>query len=656
MRSGFPRLLSPLSLGKRTLKNRIALTAHGDRFAKNGLVTEGLISHYERRAAGEVGLIVALGSAPIHAGASGSNPYLVSLWDDNNEPLLTAMAARIHAHGALLLGQATHRGPRERPTGPDAVVLAPSAVPGAPPTGSPAVLRTAEIRQLVQAYAQAARRLERCGFDGIQITALGSHLIEQFWSPVLNCRTDSYGGDPQNRMRFGLEVLEAVAEAVSEDFLISFRMSGDLMTDAVGLAPEDLLGIAQKLDDLGRIDLFDISGGSGFSTATHTGVVPTDDFPTSCYNHLARTVRERVSAPVLVAGRILNPEAAEKALTEGACDVVGMTRALIADPLLPFRVRSGAVERIRPCIAINEGCRRVLGANVLACTVNPEVGDSVYTEPPLPATPRRILVVGGGPAGLEAARVAAERTHNVILIEQAKGLGGQVNLAALSPLRPHLGLHVNWLTNEVHRLGVEVMLDTVATQELVADLQPEALIIGTGSASYLPIELADLSCPAATDVALLDGDIRIRSGSRVVVYDVEGYHRGGNIAAFAAEAGAHVDLVTPFSVAAENIEGPLKRGMHRQLEAHKVSIWPRQRLVGANGRRLLLQDVWTDSSTIAPEADMVVVVGYYRSNARLYDELLTQESDIEIHLVGDARAPRLLRNAISEGARAGISL
>lgn len=657
MPDGFPRLLSPLKVGSHTIRNRIALTAHGDRFAVDGLVSDRLVAHYEQRAAGEVGLIVALGSAPVHAGSSGSNPALVSLWDDRNDPLLAVMSARVHAHGAVLLGQATHRGPRERPPGRDAAVMAPSARPGAPPTGSPAVMRTDEISQLVRDYATAARRLERCGFDGIQITALGSHLIEQFWSPMLNRRTDSYGGDLQNRMRFGLEVVQAVADAVTDDFLITFRMSGDLLTDALGLLPLDLLRIAQDMDGLGRIDLFDISGGSGFSTATHTGCVPTDDFPTSCYNDLAKTIREHVSAPVLVAGRILTPEDAEQALTDGACDVVGMTRALIADPQLPRWVRTRSTVRIRPCIAINEGCRRVLGANILACTVNPEVGDGAFAEPFKPAAqPRVLVVVGGGPAGMEAARVAAERGHKVTLIERASKLGGQVIVAAQAPLRPHFGRHVAWQAAELYRLGVEVCLDTVATQEVIADLQSDAIVIATGSAGYIPEEVHELSCPAATDVDVYLGKLRIRKDERVIIYDAEGYHRGGNIAAFASVAGAQVELVTPFSAAAENLEASNKRGMYKQLHEHGVIISTRQQLLGVEAGCLQTQDVWTDSLQSIPQADLVVFVGYYRSDTSLYDQLLAKRSDAQVLLVGDARAPRLLRNAISEGARAALEL
>jgi len=384
--------------------------------------------------------------------------------------------------------------------------------------------------------------------------------------------------------------------------------------------------------------------------------VPTDDFPTSCYNHLAHNIREHVSAPVLVAGRILSPEDAEKALAEGACDVVGMTRALIADPLLPRRVRTGAVDRIRPCIAINEGCRRVVGGNTLSCTVNPEVGDSAFIEPFKHVTPRRVVVVGGGPAGMEAARVAAERGHEVILLERDGGMGGQIVLAARSSSRPHLGRHVTWLASELARLGVETRLGTAANREVVASLHPDALVVSTGSTSYLPDQARDLSCSTATDVDVIDGSVRVEAGSRVVVYDAEGYHRGGSVSVLAVEAGAHVELVTPFSVAAENLEPPNKRGMYRQLDAHQVRTSPSRRLIGGRGKNLLTQDVWTDSREEVADADLVIFVGYQRADTRLYDELLAESADVEVHLVGDARAPRLLRNAISEGAHAGLAV
>lgn len=649
------RLLSAFDVGTHHVKNRIALTAHGDRFANGGLVSERLIAHYERRALGGAGLIVALGSAPIHRGFSGgSNEALVSLWNKENDRLLLSMSERIHAHGATLLAQATHRGQRERPSGSNPLVVAPSSYPGTPPNGAPAVLQEVQIRELVQAYSDAAARLEQCGFDGIEVTAAPSHLIENFWSPVLNRRTDAYGGALGNRLRFGIEVLEAIDRSVSKDFLIAFRMSGDLFTDDLGLSKDDLLEIAHIMDLSCRIDLFDITGGSGLDAATHAAAVPTDDLPVRCYNYLANRVRREVSAPVLVAGRILDADSAEKSIRDGDCDMVGMTRALLADPDLPLRVASKETSRIRPCIAINEGCRRVVAGHQVACSVNPEVGNMTLGVPlNHRRRSRQIAVVGAGPAGMEAARVMSERGFQVIVVEQREQVGGQIAIAAKCRTRPHLGDHIAWLRRELKRLSVDVRVGVTADAQMVQDLHPDAVVIATGARSYIPIAAKDLSGRAATDVDILAGRVVIKPGQRLVVYDAEGYHRGGSIAVYGSDAGAEVQLITPFASASENLESPNKRAMYRQLSERRVRVWSSSRIHGSHAGRMVTRNVWTTGLQTHDAADLHVFVGYYESETALVRTLEVELPLVETHLIGDARAPRLLRNAVYEGAEVG---
>lgn len=649
------RLLSAFDVGTHHVKNRIALTAHGDRFADGGLVSERLIAHYERRAMGGVGLVVALGSAPVHRGFSGgSNEALVSLWNKDNDSLLLGMSERIHAHGATLLGQATHRGQRERPSGSNPLVVAPSSYPGTPPNGAPAVLREVQIRELVRAYSDAAARLEQSGFDGIEITASPSHLIENFWSPVLNRRRDAYGGALGNRLRFGIEVLEAIDRSVSKEFLIAFRMSGDLFTDDLGLSKDDLLEIAHVMDVSCRIDLFDITGGSGLDAATHAAAVPTDDLPVRCYNALANRIRREVNAPVLVAGRILDADSGEKSIHDGDCDMVGMTRALLADPDLPLRITSKETGRIRPCIAINEGCRRVVAGYQVACSVNPEVGNMTLGGPLNHRTrSRHILVVGAGPAGMEAARVASERGFQVSVVEQGGQVGGQIAIAAQCQTRPHLGGHIAWLRRELQRLSVDVRLGVTGDARMVQDLHPDAVVIATGARSYVPSVAKDLSGRAVTDVDILTGRIVIEPGLRLVVYDAEGYHRGGSIATFGADAGAEVQMITPFASPSENLESPNKRAMYRQLSERCIKVSSSSRIHGSLDGRLVTRNVWTNGLHTHDAADLHVFVGYYESETAFARTVERELPLVETHLIGDARAPRLLRNAVYEGAEVG---
>ena len=653
--STFPQLFSSLRLGQREVRNRIVSTAHGEQWSGDGLVSERLIQYYERRAKGGTGLLITFGSATVLESAATSST--VSLWDERNEAPLAEMARRVHAHGSLLLAQATHRGTRERPRGLDDPLQAPSAMPAASKLGylgAPHILGTQEIEQILKAYASAARRLHRCGWDGVELTSLGTHLMEQFWSPVLNTRTDRYGGTFDNRMRFSLEVLERVAAAVPDSFLICFRISGDPYTDLLGLSPDDMLTIAARLDAVKRIDLFSISGGSGFSTETHAAVVPNDTYPTGTYNHLARRMKQRLSVPILVAGRILGASDAEAALAAGDCDLVGMTRALIADPDLPLHARSGDSVRTRPCIAINEGCRRVTLGMSLACSVNPGVADASLADFAPAARPRLVCVVGGGPAGMEAARVAASRGHRVKLLESSSRLGGQMYDYASVVGHPHLLGHVQWLERELERLGVEVVLGSAATKDAIFATMPAVVVVATGAQTRLPAEAYGLTMRACTDVEVSNGSVRIEPGSNVIVVDHEGRLRGPSIAcAIAAAGAAQVELVLPYESACENLEPPNKPAIFKRLADSRVVCRPHLYLVGPRDGALCFRDSWSGRTDAVAEADLVVFAGHREAQAGLAEELRAARPELELLLAGDCRAPRMLRNAVSEGVRAG---
>lgn len=644
-------LLSRFEFGGKTLRNRIVCTAHGEQWASGGLLNEHHLTYYTRRAQGGAGLLITFGSAPVCQTASTANT--VSLWNPQNEPMLRELASRVHAHGALIMAQASHRGPRERPADPDAVLQAPSPARGADKLtyqGTPHVLTRDEIVGIVEDYARAAAMLDRAGYDGIEITALGTHLIEQFWSPTLNTRTDAYGGNFENRIRFAIEVLKAVDDAVSDDFLIAFRLSCDPQTDLLGLAPDDMLTIAKRLDDEGLIDLFDVSGGSGVNMETHTGVVPTDTFPVAPYADLSRRMKRNLSVPILMAGRILTPDQGEEALANESCDLVAMTRALIADPDLPARTIAGETIRIRPCIAINEGCRRVTLGRSLACSVNPAVADTGLDRfPQADDTSRVVTVVGGGPGGLEAARVAAERGLDVTLLEASDKLGGQMNDYAALVRHPHLLDHIDWLTRELERLGVAIELNTAADETMITGSNA-AFIIATGAETTLPPEATALTSCACTDVDVIRGVVEPREGARVTVYDAEGRQRGALIAAQLAERhGAEVAFVFPNDAPCEHLEPPNRSAIFRRLAAGGISVRPHHFLVPAIKGAAAFRDSWSDEIHV-PEADVVVFAGYRRPVAMP----TRSASTVSVQTIGDSRSPRLLRNAISEATKAAL--
>ena len=655
----FPQLLSPLQVGRKEARNRIVSTAHGEQWAHGGLITEHLIQYHERRAAGGTGLLVTFGSASIYPAAA--NASLVSLWDERNEPGLTEMAARVRAHGALLLAQATHRGIRETPMGADDPLQAPSPLPGSLKQGylgAPQILSIRDIEAIVEAYGDAAARLQRCGWDGVELTALGTHLMEQFWSPVSNTRMDRYGGDLDGRMRFSFEILQRVAEVVSPDFLVCFRISGDPASDLLGLSEDDLTMIARKLDAFGRVDVFSVSGGSGVNIVTHAAAVPNDTFPVSVYNYVGRRMKTALSAPVIVAGRILTPADAETALSNGDCDLVAMTRALIADPDLPRRAAAGEVSRIRPCIAINEGCRRVTIGKSLACSVNAGVADAAVAD--FAPAPRRrfVSVVGGGPGGMEAARVAAERGHQVKLYERSGRLGGQMHAYARVAGHPHLMRHVEWLESELHRLGVDILLHSDVGPDRALEGAPDTVILATGARVTLPPEARGLRGAIGTEMDVIDGMLDIIPGTSVLVFDFEGRLRGPSIACLAAEKNAsRVELAFAHDVVSENLEPPNKPAIFRRLAEAGVICTASHILIEPGNTGLVrLRDIWTDRIRILKDVDVVVFTGYRVAETWLSEELRAARPELELHVVGDGRAPRMLRNAVAEGARAGAAV
>lgn len=644
-------LFSPLEIGKVRFKNRISSTAHGENLADSGLLTDRLARYHVRRAEGGVGLIVAFGSASVDPRAA--YPTSVALWNPANEQALRQLATDVHAHGTVLLAQATHRGVRENPSEPNGVLFGPSALNGGPPMGAAHVLAQQEIDGIVRCFATAASVLAKCGWDGIEITSFGTHLIEQFWSPKLNRREDRYGGSLVNRMRFGIEVIEAVASSVPADFIVAFRMTADPMTDELGLGPADMLEIAERMDGLGRIDLFDISGGSGMSPATHAASVPTDTFPRSCYNHLARAVRARVSVPVLLAGRILDLDEAESAVAAGDCDLVGMTRALIADPDLPKAQTKGATPP-RPCIAINEGCRRVVNGLSLACTVNPAVAEPSLEHLATAAYAKKVVIVGGGPAGMEAARVAAERGHEVVLYEREERLGGCVAIAARAPNRPSLLRHIEWCERRLSALGVDLRMNSESSASDIAREDADLVVLATGAEDVVPDEAKELNV-AVTDVDLLTATVQPAEGMHVVVYDQEGHGRGATAALLARACRADVHLVTPGTAPCDKLEPPNRPATLRELAASEIQVLTSYRFKEVHTDEICFTELWTGAERRI-RADFVVFVGFRSARTALADAMEDVLPDIPKVVIGDCYAPRMLRHAIADGVRVGATI
>ncbi len=643
--------MSPFELRGRMLRNRIVSTPHATGWSHDGHIDQSEIDYHIRKAAGGAGLVMTFGSASVDPTTQASYGS-IALWDERNEPALRALADGIHRHGALCMSQMTHMGRRGNSLTSGVPLRAPSDLPEGSHLEVPVPLEADELPAIVERFAAAARRLAECGWDGAEVTSFGGHLIEQFFDPQVNTRTDAYGGSLENRTRFGREVLEAVRAAVPDDFIVGLRMASDQCLTG-GLGTDDMIEIARQLTSTGAVDLLSVSGGTGATRLATAYFVPGDELPEGVYNERAARFRQALGIPVLVAGRNVEPEVAEAAVADGV-DLVAMTRAIIADPDLPKKIMTG--ERKRPCISLNEGCigRLYLGLPMW-CSVNPAIREPELAQLTVASTPGRVVIVGGGVAGLEAARAAALRGHQVVLFERRPDLGGRARLAAERRGRERWRLYIDWLHDEAVDAGVEIRLGASADATAVLAENPDAVILATGS------RLRDSAGPSGT--ALLDVDALLEFGlpageiSRALVLDDE----GGFLAPTAAEAlvaaGCTVEIATTHTSVGMLIDPTQQPFVLRRLGLARVVQSPNlEWLPTDSANSVELRNLYTEEVERREGVDLVVVAGRRRGETSLRDALQSEAPELPVTLVGDALAPRTLLDAVAEGARAGATI
>jgi len=654
----FQHLFTPLRLGHVTLRNRIVSTPHATRFGKDGYVTERYIRYHREKSRGGAGLVQCFGSMSIHP----SSPVLdwngIKNWDDSSVPSFEAFARAIHAEGAHVMAQITHRGRRGWSGPGEQALVAPSDVPERENREIPHTLDRAAIVDIVRAFAAGALRLKRAGFDGADLCAYARHLIDQFWVPSVNRRTDEYGGSFENRLRFAVEVIGAIRAAVGREFILGMRVSGDeLIPD--GLHLEDVVEIVRALDALGQLDYFTVSGSTGETPRFHQKLMPFADAPQGVYAPLAARIRQEVRVPVIYAGRVVDPRHAERLLADGACDLVAMTRALMADPWMPRKAAEGRLDDIRMCVGMQEGC---LGRSnrglTLSCSQNPVTGREGELGELAPAsTRRRVVVAGGGPAGLEAARIAALRGHDVILYERTAALGGQVLVAARAPLRPGYGEAVHWLARQLRKTTATVRLLTEATVERILADRPDAVIVATGAVPRRA-EVPGADRPGVVTVEDVLSGAAV-AGPRVVVVDGTGRVQAGLAADYLAIEGRAVSILTPHHTVCDNTEGSTKEPLLERLYQRDVAMIVDTALVaieadGAGRLRMRAANEYSGRELTLDGVDTVVLAYGARAVDGLYAAL--QGRVPEVVLVGDAMAPRLLHDALLEGTRAARRL
>lgn len=627
--AAYPRLFTPLDLGPLTLANRIVFTAHLTNYAVDGAFTAQHAAYYGERAAGGTGLVITE-EVSVHPD---DRPY---------EKLANApdrrVADAVHAHGVPVLAQLNHNGAQADGTYSRAAVVAPSPVPDPQFREVPRVLTTGELASLVEDYARAAETVVAAGFDGVEIQGSHSSLVRQLLSPATNRRTDRYA----DRDLFLREVLTAVRDAVGAKVL-GVRLAGDeLLSDGIGLgeAVATVRGLARLVDH--------VTTSIGLATTSLHAVIPSMATPHGYAHHLTRALKEAAGVPVIGVGRFTTPEQAEAALEQGVCDLVGIVRGQVADPSWAAKARRGRAGDIRSCLSCNQECVGRTGTNRwLGCVQNPRAGrESV----PLPApTPRRrVLVVGGGPAGLQAATTAAGRGHHVILVEAGAELGGQIRLAAAAPGRAQLGDLTRGLERECRRAGVHIRTSTRLDTLGVRVEQVDVVVLATGSVPQRPA-WADESVVDVRDV--LAG--RAQPCGRVLVVDEVGGHHAVSVAELLAGRGCAVTTVTAGMVAAQDLATTLDlEGWHRR--AHALGVVQRTDCVvqSCSAGTVVLLHHPTGSVTAQPY-DSVVHCGQPAPDDALWHALAGTP---ELYRIGDCLAPRQAHAATVEGHRVGLTV
>ena len=652
----FDNLFTSLNLGRVTSPNRICLLAHRTNFARKGRLNERHIAYYRRRAQGGCGLII-LGELAVHPA---DRPWEGLI--EAHRPEVVAdfqkLTDAVHQFDTRIMAQLNHCGFQSSGYVTRKAILGPSAVADIVFGETCKPMEPEDFSELTDAYGQAALRVKQGGFDGLEIDMGPESLLRQFLSPISNHRGDEYGGSLENRMAFPLKIVTTVREAVGRDFTIGVCLCADEKFWG-GITPEESVPMAQALEASGAVDFINVAVGTYYNLHL---IMPSMHVPFGFFIDVAEQIKNGIGIPVIAGHQIGFPGKAEQLIAHGKADMVGYVRALISDPDMVKKTRESRVADIRYCVKDNKGCvGRISQSKTLGCIQNPEVGCEALTgDPiwPLIRQKKKVIVVGAGPSGMEAARVAHERGHDVTVYEKADAVGGQVKLIGMRPGRGNMQGVIRYLKHMLTEHGVPIQTGVTATPELILEEAPDAVVVATGSVPVSKPFPGDYGPPAVLNGwDVIQGTHPV--GEKVLFVDEDGGHHAMATAELLAEKGKKVDMVTSDLFIGIELapRGELYLGRQRLLQkgvTFRTDLDILQIDVSKGGLSVKARDIYTNESIRYEDYDTVVLDVGNTVDDGLYHHLKGQGK--EVYRTGDCVAPRGIDMAIIEGRRVGEQL
>lgn len=634
-------LFSPCRIGTIEVKNRIVMPPMQTSYADHkGFITDRQIDYYRERAKGGVGLIIFEHTGVLEQGKASPNMTLIC--GDEHVYGFRNLIGAVHGGGAKLAVQLNHAGRQTSSKITGTSLVAPSPIPCPVQKEMPRELSIDEICKIVDAFAEAAARVKKSGADAVEIHMAHGYLIDEFLSPFFNKREDEYGGDVQGRSKFAVEVLRTVKEKVGEDFPIICRLSGDEYVEE-GLKLEDTKKIAQILESEGA-DALDVSAAlSGHHLNQPTYYV--DEGP---FVHLAEGIKSVVGIPVIAVGRIRNPVFAERVIQERRADLISMGRALIADPHLPRKALDENLEDIIPCISCNR-CLQSIANGPLTCTVNPEVGRERESKLKPAPTSKRILIIGGGLAGMKAAQIAALRGHTIALYERSDRLGGKMRIASIPPRKEVLVDMVDYLERQLRRLPVTLKMKKQFSVGMVDEIRPDVIIVATGARSYFPGIKGVQESGVLTVEEVLSG--AVETGDKVAI--VGGGGIGAEVADYLSEKAKQVTLIEMKEGIALDLPVHLQYHLTLRLREKNVKVLTSTKVIGFQPGSVAVDDAQRTTRSLEGFDSIVIALG------ALSDDEITRQlraKNLEVHTIGDAKEPREAREALYEGESVALGI